>query len=173
MADDQSSLHDRIDAAFCALVKSDGENAFDQVTFWVAYEAGFNAAMRDAYTTISRQHAAAHAKSMPILEALNAGNAAFIEAMDTIERDAGIECLGSCETCSEPLFSGDTGYHDTSNGFYLCSEHAPTYQDWKHAAEKGFDVYENAEERRRALKLIQNYLDDGGSLTDNILQVVA
>lgn len=154
--------------AFQSWPQAEGDPSPDERSFAAGFRYGKTIGMRLAYSIVVKQQMAAHKKSMPVLEALNAGNTAFVEALDEIEGEASIECLGYCETCSEALFSRDRGYHDTDAGMYFCSDHAPTYADWKATAENEPDAFEDEEQRLHGLQEVQAHIDAGGKLTDNI-----
>ena len=129
--------------------------------------------MRDAFSIVVKQQMAANKKSMPILDALNANNNAFIEALDEIAGEVESNCLGYCETCSLPLFEGDQGFHEVEAGLYFCAEHSPTYQDWESAVADEPEAYEDKAARERGLQEIQEHLDAGGSLTDKITHEIS
>ena len=74
------------------------------------------------------------------------------------------EIVGKCETCMEPIFSGDIGYDDGEVS--LCEDHAPTWGDLRDLANEASPNALEPDERENCLAAVRAHVDGGGALTE-------
>jgi hypothetical protein len=67
------------------------------------------------------------AERKKLLEPTEDRHTAAFDRLLEIEDDLGSECIGKCESCTDPIFEGEA-YH-SSEDCYLCEDCAPTYAE--------------------------------------------